>query len=247
MQIDNKDELIEYYTRENIVNKYIGKRFVEPIFIVEHKKQVSFVNYAINKYNLKNPLELAPGPARLTIEIKSEKGVGLDSSERMLRVAEKRMAQLKKKWKFVKGDAFNLKFNSQFDLVFSFRFITHFKEKERLKLYSQIRKALKKDGYLVFEAYNEKKVRIVRSFVGKKKYPVYDKLYSEPELIGELTKNGFKVIKVSPVISHFWTQMFISKFLSFFKLNKLSKDIISKIERIKSKNPYEWVILCQKI
>ncbi|MBU0615903.1 MAG: class I SAM-dependent methyltransferase, partial [Nanoarchaeota archaeon] len=139
-----------------------------------------------------------------------------------------------------------LKIKKKFDVVISFRFIFHFKKSKRGALYQQICSVLKKDGFLLFDALNKDKVKPIRKVGGKQRYIVYDKLYTQKELIKEMENNGFKVIKLFPVIRHFWIEFFVSKLLSFIRLQKLAKKIIVIIEKINTRKPYEWVVLCQK-
>lgn len=241
------DEITGYYKDKTVAAEYTQKRFSEPIFRVEHKRQVEILNSIIKRYHCKKILEIAPGPARLTRDIDAADGTAMDSSEEMLKLAKKAMGKRLKNWNFVKGDAFNLKFKEHsFDMVFTFRFLFHFKAPKRKEFYGQVRRVLLDKGIFAFEALNLKKVKPVRKFVGEKKYNIFSEMFDRDKLCAELRENGFQVIKMFPHISHFWTEMLVSRVFSMIKLGRLAEMLITLMEKINSRNPYEWVVLCQK-
>lgn len=244
MHVETPNEIEEYYKDKDIVKKYISKRFTSPIYQLIHQKQVNAINKVIREINPKKLLEIAPGPARLTAELEYENGISLDSSEEMLNIAKERMKG--KPWRFIKGDAFNLNFENESDLILAFRFIFHFKKEKRDEIYASINKALKKNGFLMFDAINLKKAKKIRKIVGKDGYEVYDKLYTKKELIEELERNNFKNIRLLKSIKRFWTQMLISKISEKIKIQKIGMKIIKKLEKIKGGDPYEWIVICQK-
>ncbi len=244
-KINTKEKIEIYYKDINIAKKYTIQRFSSPIGRYIHKKQSEFVNWVVNKYKIKSLLELGCGPGRISKEIKNVKlAYGVDTSEAMLKIARK---VSNPNWKFKKMDAFNLSFKrNTFDLVVTFRFLRHFKKKERIKLYNGIRKVLKKNGLLIFDAVNYNKEYYVRKRVGFEKYLIYDKLYKKEELLRELENNGFKVRKLVGVCNHLYTITLVSKLFSFLHLNFLGVLLIRLIEKFPSKNPEEWIVLCQK-
>jgi SAM-dependent methyltransferase len=246
-EISGKKKIKEYYEDKEIVGDYVDSRFTTAIGMMEHQAQVDFVSKAIKKYRCKKALELAPGPARITSHIKIKEGIAMDYSGGMVKLAKKRLPKsLKNNWKIIQGDAFNIKYKNKFDIVFTFRFIFHFKRKERDKLYGQVKQSLKKDGLFIFEAINIKAAKSIRKLVGKDKYVVYDKLYTKKELISELKDNGFKILAIEPNTKHFYLEILVSKLTSMIKLNRLGLSIIRFIEKLPAKNPYGWTVLCQK-
>jgi len=247
MKVNNFERIKGYYEKVDVVSDYMKKRFTKPIYFVEHKLQVELVNQALKEYNPKKVLEIAPGPARLTTELCIDEGIALDHSPEMLKLAERRIKQVDKNWKFIRGDAFHLPFRkSSFDFLLTFRFIRHFEKPDRIKLYQEFKRLLKNNGILVFEAINHKKAALIRRMVGIEKYKIYDKLYTEEELLGELEKNGFDVLKLEGVINHFFIEMIVSKISSFIGLNNFGKRIIMLLERTKGRNPLGWVVICRK-
>ncbi|GEM_PF-4458223 len=246
--IRESEQLKKYYQEKKIVDQYIRKRFSEPLNVIEHRQQVHFLNKIIKERNCKTIVEFAPGPGRVTTEVIAENGLSIDSSKNMLILARERMAKKGKKWTFRQGDILNDSFrlSSPADIVFCFRFLLHFQAPERSKIYAQASKILKKDGYLAFEAMNKKIVQPVRNLLGNKRYFIYDKLYTKKELWQELEQNGFKLIKLYPVLTHFKTQSLLSRPFKILGMQKSSEAIISLLERITTSQPYQWIVLCQK-
>ena len=239
MKIERPEHIEQYYQSQKVADDYIRKRFTDPLNRVEHKSQVQVLNKIIHERGVVSVLEFAPGPARVTVELEIERGTSVDSSGPMLEIARERMRQRGKKWRFVRANILTLKPLKQVDIVFTFRFLLHFHHEKRVQIYQQAKKFLNPHGYLVFEAMNARVVRPLRFFLGRHRYRVYDKLYSKKELIRELNKNGFKVIKLYPVLSHFWLQALLSR-------PTKNESIVRFFERFPSSHPYEWIVLCRK-
>ena len=247
-EISTPHDVKNYYQQQEVAENYIEKRFTEPLNIIEHQRHVALLNEIIAKFHCQKILEFAPGPARVTAELAAAGGTSIDSSGSMLALAQQRMQHAGKKWNFVEGDILNLNLNlkQRYDLVFCIRFLLHFQELEREKIYQQAALALRPGGYLVFEAMNKKVVLPLRRLLGKRRYVIYDKLYQKEELREELEKNGFRVVKLSPLLNHFWSQAFFSRPLKILGLKKTAQRWINFLEQFPSENPYEWLVLCQK-
>lgn len=239
-------QLREYYQQAEIAEEYIRKRFSEPLNIVEHEHQVKIINKIIAEKRIKNILEFAPGPARLTTGLEATNGTSIDFSEKMISIAKQRMEVMGKKWNFIKGDILTIKLKEKYDLLFCVRFILHFQQEEREIIYRQARSALCKGGYLVFEALNKKKVESIRNIIGRKNYPIYDKLYTRQELEEEVERNGFKVLQTYPILKNFWCQAILSRPCKILGIKNASTKVINLLEKIPSSQPYEWMVLCQK-
>ncbi|MEK6939472.1 MAG: class I SAM-dependent methyltransferase [Nanoarchaeota archaeon] len=246
MKISTPTQLREYYQQTEIAEEYIAKRFSEPLNIVEHQRQVKLINKIIAERGIKNILEFAPGPARLTIDLEATDGTSIDFSEKMISIAKQRMGVVGKKWNFIKGDILTIKLKEKYDLLFCIRFILHFQQEEREIIYQQARSALCKGGYLVFEALNKKKVERIRNILGRKNYHIYDKLYTRQELEKEVERNGFKVLQTYPILNNFWCQAILSRPCKMLGMKSASVKIINLLEKIPSSQPYEWIVLCQK-
>jgi hypothetical protein len=93
---------------------------------------------------------------------------------------------------------------------------------------------------------NKTVVNPLRVLLGKSRYIVYDKLYTKQEIIQELEENNFTVIKMYPILNHFYTQSLLSRPFKLLKKHHHAEKIISFFEKITSSQPYEWIILAQK-
>ena len=237
----------DYYNEEIRVTKYIDTRFYRPLGKYQHEVQVRYVNTIIRKYNIKNILEIACGPARITKEIHSfVKGYAIDYSDKMLDYAKSRVNN--KHWIFLKKDAFALDLNPEFELVYTFRFLRHFKRQERGKLYFNIRKVLKNSGLLIFDAICIKKPEIIQQLESKgEKDRLYDKIYkNKNELMDELSQNGFILVETIDYIKLFYIQAIISRLSYVLHHEKLGYNIIKKLDKLPFGKPLEWIVLCQK-
>ena len=211
-KITTRKDLKEYYFNKDLVDSYIEDRFKHPLGRILHESQVDVVNTAIQEYTVKDLLELAPGPGRVSFEINGfQKGVMIDASENMLDLAQKRLRNTNnyEKWSFEHSDIFDYTTDQVFDLVFTFRFIRHLDDEKRVQIYSKIREFLKDKGLLIFDAINYHVSYPLRQ-KAPKAYPVYDKLYTRKELIQELHDNGFHVINMRSVQCHFRLQYFLN-------------------------------------
>lgn len=246
-QIKSKKALIGHYGDKKNATSYIKTRFEHPLGQVLHNRQVSFVNLVIKEYKVRDLLEIAPGPARISVDIKGfEKGLMVDSSENMLDLAKRRLSKGSNfnKWSFQQANIFNFKSNRLFDLVYTFRFIRHLDKEKRYRIYLLINSVLKDKGLLIFDAVNYDISFPLRQ-QNPNAYNIYDKLYNKNELINELGKNGFRVIKLRSVQCQFQLQYFLNKFRKF-KISPIVKLVINLLENDNAENPLEWVVLCQK-
>jgi ubiquinone/menaquinone biosynthesis C-methylase UbiE len=238
--IQGKEEVKNYYKNTNISHPYINERFSNPLGKLMHLKQVAIVNKYVRNQNV---LEIACGPGRITKDVKLiRKGVAVDSSDEMLKIARRTLPH----WSISKKDAFNLSIEDTFDVVFSFRFLRHFENDDRKRLYKEIHNVLKPNGILIFDAVNFKKSYYVRKRKGLKHYKVYDKLYLKKELFKELKENGFKIIKLVPLLNHLYTTTIISKITNKLNLQKMGLRMIQNLEKIPSSTPLEWIVICKK-
>lgn len=246
-RIRSATDVKEYYFDKKRAQDYIDDRFRSPLFRMLHFKQVQSVNDLIIAENLGKLLELAPGPARLSVHIRNfTSGTLVDSSEAMLEVARERLDQagLLDKWSFQQADIFNLALGDTFDLVYTFRFIRHFEKDKRRQLYEVIRQHLEPGGWLIFDAVNEAVSKPLRD-ANPEEYPVYDELYRKQDLIDELNAEGFDVHDLISLQCNFNTQKQIND-LSRFGVGWLAEKIIRSMESHDAPNPLEWIVVCRK-
>lgn len=246
--ISNSNDIKKYYKDSQLAEKYLGDRFSHPLGRVLHEKQVKTVNRYIEKYKLQKILELACGPARITMDIiplKDSKCVAVDFSEEMLKIAEKRSNFFKKcGWIFFKQDIFKMDLKEQFDLIFSYRFIRHFMREDRTTIYNQVHRHLKKGGYFIFDVVNKEVSLPVRIKEGLKHYPVYDELYNRDEFLVEMEKEGFfvkELINTHPL----YPLLYKIQLLLGPHLEKITYNLLKFIENNFKKRNLEWIAVCQ--
>lgn len=238
--VKGSSNIRSYYEDEDVAKEYVEKRFTSIWGQLYHKRQVEIVNHWVKQSRPKIILEIALGPARLTKEVdisNVHESVCLENSPSMIKIAKKELNGTK--WKIVRGNAFDLRLDTKFDLVYTFRFIRHFNLTDRKRLYEQVKRALKKNGLFIFEAPNYYTDRIIKKLVSKNKYLVYDKTWKKRELKMELSQNGFEVIELVPTIKNFFPVAASSK------IGSMALAIF--FERLPGLfGKLEWVVICKK-
>lgn len=141
----------KYYQDEKVVRDYKSEDYFDSLVI---KLQAEFLNNLILKRNIDLVLDLACGLGKVGQDLFGFKqGIALDSSQEMLRVARQLLG---KKWFVVEGDAFELTFEDEFfDLVYCFDFLDRFDPSNRILIYNQVFRILKKKGLFVFDVLDE--------------------------------------------------------------------------------------------
>lgn len=245
------------YQSDDEARSYIEKRFTCSWQKLLHDTQVRCVEAHLKKKRPKTILEIAPGPARIVPDLqdKSIKGCMVEYSREMIRVAEKRLEEnsIYDNWSLVYGNAFDLSniksIPDKFEFIFSFRFLRHFKDSERFRLYAEIRSKLAESGYLMFDVVNRQvreKLESPKRRTSSKELPVFDISYTKNEFILEMSSHGFEVISMVPVLCHFQLQYWISiKLYDIFP--SLHEKLIKGIDHIPWPRPLEWIALCRKI
>jgi SAM-dependent methyltransferase len=248
-----EDSVKVLYEDVTVAEEYINQRFSHAWGRLLHRKQVAAVNHILATERIDHLLEIAPGPARLSAELKGvRRGMMVDNSEAMLAVAKRRLdaAGVSHLWDVQVGNAFELeKLEKRFSFIFTFRFIRHFGPEDRARLYRSIALCLQPGGFLMFDVVNE----VVREKIDSRspsrpqgELDVFDETYSHASFVQEMNKYGFEVIQFVPTIKHFFLQSWISDRLGF-RFPKLSFASVAGLESIPSRAPLEWIALCQKI
>jgi ubiquinone/menaquinone biosynthesis C-methylase UbiE len=241
------------YEDLQVAETYIRQRFGHPWGRLLHKKQVAEINKVIQKTRPETVLEIAPGPARLATELTGvSHGVMLDNSAAMLSLAKRRLQDAGRGhlWQVKQGNAFELQqLDQQFNFVFTFRFIRHFRLDERARLYGAIEACLRPEGLLMFDVVN----KAIRDQVDARnprkpddELDVYDETYGPDSFRREIEQYGFKILYLTPVLNHFLIQSWISQRLGQ-RLTSVSSAFIHSIECVRSHQPLEWIALCQKV
>lgn len=236
-----ESEIQASYAGHDFAEGYVKNRFVSEIGRLLHDRQVAAVNGHIQTHRPVRVLEIAPGPGRITREIRpAGELVCLEFNEGM--IAEGRRA-CQNGARFVQGNAFELPFEHEFDLIYSFRFIRHFHREDRFRLYEQVKKALKPGGWLIMDAVNRRLSEPLR-VADPAAYPIYDKLYDENELKREMAECGLETTKLETVQKRYDLQ-FKSQVLLGPRVNWLNRMVIRGLERLPSRDGLEWIITCR--
>lgn len=245
--ITGKTDIREAYRDERVAREYIDQRFREPIGALLHDRQAAMVKRLVGTLQPSAILEIAPGPARLTVELASVfrgNGVVLDASAQMLGLARERMAASgHRTWGYVHGDAFQLPFNKCFDLVVMFRLIRHFDETARTRLYAEIKRVLHPRGVLVFDAVNRRAQAAFRA-----RYPEqfthFDALLMPDEIRDELSRSGFGEIQLAGVQQRY-ALLHRLQVLVAPRSRALARAAMEVVDRAGGGEPSEWVVTCR--
>jgi ubiquinone/menaquinone biosynthesis C-methylase UbiE len=158
----------------------------------------------LKQYNVTNPAvaEIGCGSGELTARILEKFGgnaVMIDNCENALKVAKDNFRRHGlKNVKFVKGNLFDLKLKTKFDIVHSEGLIEHFAGEEQRKAVEAHKKILKKNGWLLICVPRPALVyRLWRYFKEKRNdWPFgYEKAMSKEDLKNALREAGLKVVK----------------------------------------------------
>lgn len=250
---DEEKSVASLYRDLEVAETYIRQRFNFSWSRTLHDKQVAEINCLIRRDQPASILEIAPGPARIATELTNvRRGVMIEYSEEMLTLARRRLedAGLDKVWDARHGNAFELDQSElQFDLLYTFRFIRHFKLDDRARLYEGFRSCLNAEGLLVFDVVNErirKKIDTKQSNEVSDSLNVYDVCYSEQSFREEMNNFGFEVLNLVPVVNYFFMQSWMS-YTFDSRIKNLTYAAVNLLERFPSRNPLEWIAVCRRM
>src|SRR4029453_5622806 len=168
------------YQSDRVAREYVARRFQTPLGALLHRRQVRAVQRLIREEAIEHAAEIAPGPARVTVEVAPMlKSVTLiDASAQILAEARLRLAGHggAAHARFVQADAFRLPIGERFNLVYSFRLIRHFERADRLRLYGEIARVIAPRGWLVFDAVNRSISAPLRARAAPGEYEHFDAL-----------------------------------------------------------------------
>jgi len=246
---EGREKFSGVYKKHTTVDNYFSKRFGGPMAHASHLQEITLINKILRSIPPTGKiLEIAPGPARLSTMISYE-GVkmGIDRSREMLEVARERLQG--KNWCLIEGDAFLTPFpRDSFNIVMMFRFFRHFYLQDRESLLTEVRRISKKGGFLVFEALNNNMPPLARRYMRIGQSEVYDELWNWDELKEELNNFGWEVVAVWPILSHFKISYLIDKLFSpFGRTSIIGVKLINLMDKISTKDAYQWDVLCRKI
>ena len=246
--ITGREDLQKAYQDDGVARQYVAQRFESPLGALLHSRQVRVVQDLIRGRSLARVAEIAPGPARVTVDIAPLlPGLTLiDASAQMLAEARSRLAArgLRNRARLVQADAFALPIRAQFDLVYTFRLIRHFQRDDRLKLYEQIASILSPQGWFVSDAVNEVVSRPFREKSRPDEHQHFDALMRPEELRDELRASGFEVHALVGV-QHRYAALLKCQIYLAPRSTRLARLAMEAIERTGGQ-PLEWVVVCRR-
>ena len=245
--IEGHQDIREAYRDDTVAREYVERRFREPLGAFLHARQVASVRRHVVAAKPARVLEIAPGPARVTVDVADALAappVLMDASAQMLAQARSRMrSHGRAEPRLVQGDAFNLPFADGFDLVYTFRLIRHFGNEDRRRIYAQIARLLRPGGLLVFDAVNEVVSRPVRERNGDG-HQHYDALLTPAQIRDEVEASGFRLVSLEGV-QHRFPWMYKMQVLVAPRSRQLASAAMEVIDRLGGE-PLEWIVTCQR-
>ena len=248
--IKGQGELRRAYQDDRVAREYVDQRFTSPLGAMLHARQTRVLRALIGAQGIGRVAEIAPGPARLTVDVaRLLKTVTLiDASAQMLGEARSRLAarHLADRVRLVQADAFHLPLagEARFELVYSFRLIRHFQRDDRLRLYEQIRSILGPRGWLVFDAVNEAVSAPLRARAGPGEYAHFDDLLRPDMLAEELREAGFELVSLTGVQRRYPALLKCQTILAP-RSALLARAAMEIIDR-SGGEPLEWVVVCRR-
>jgi SAM-dependent methyltransferase len=240
--LSTQTDIREAYRGSKTARGYIAERFESELTRLLHERQVEAVNALVTSTRPRRVLEIAPGPGRLTRNIRSPGTlVCLEYNEGMI---EHGRPACDGKTVWVRGDGFHLPFRQVFDVVYCFRFVRHFHRANREQSYAEIRRVLKPGGYFIMDAVNERISRPLRE-EHPENYPIYDKLYLADDLTEELSAAGLATVGLVPVQKYYrWQHR--SQVLLGPRANWANRLAIRSLERVSRAEGLEWIVTCRR-
>jgi SAM-dependent methyltransferase len=243
MRVSSVEGIRDAYKKQAIAASYFQTRFANELMGLLHGQQVDVVQRIFDQQRPFASLEVAPGPGRITRDLKpTGRLICLEYNSEMIREGK---AACKNNAHWIRGDAFQLPFQNEFQLVYTFRFIRHFQQADRQRLYAQIRNVLQPGGILILDAVNEKVSGPLREH-DPASYPIYDKLYRDPaELTMELNEGGFDLVELLPV-QRWYAMQYRAQVLLGPRNRWLCRKVIRLLEQVRRGPSLEWIITCRR-
>jgi SAM-dependent methyltransferase len=248
LMIHGRQGIRDAYRDQSVAREYVDRRFREPLGAILHDQQLACLGRAIRANRSARVLEIAPGPARLTVEVARElaaPGTLVDASWQMLEAGRARLAAAGHRgWRLVQGDAFQLPFSRPFDLVYTFRLLRHFDHADRMRLYAGIAPLLRAGGLLIFDAVNEAAAARIRQGAGSA-CQHYDALLTPDRIENELETAGFRLRRLDDIQRHY-PLLYQLQVLIAPRSKRLARAAMNLVERLPGGHPLEWVVTCER-
>ena len=194
MKSKDAEKFSEYYRRKNVTGTYDSQREGTAYRREKRRVELKYFLELIDKKEKEKILELGCSSGFLTEHL--GKVTAIDTSEGMLDITRKKNALAK----CIHGDMFEMPFkDNSFDKVVTMRVWNHLDETDLRRAIRESKRALKKGGYLIFDAEDKSFLRRVAGVIYKALfrptgYIIYQ--YSLKELSRILRSEGFKIERV---------------------------------------------------
>jgi len=230
---------------------YISDRFSEPLWAMAHQKEVDFINAELSTKDNLSLLDLATGPARIAADLDTtpmQKAIAADYSKAMLDIAEKRLSS--NTWNTMQVDAFDVPFEPQsFDVITTFRFLRHYENTDRARLYEQISNILKPNGLLIFDVLNQGMLRgnYIEKFTGAWDKSIVDITYTWDDIVTEMEEFGFEQAKHVPILNNWQALRSKQNELQTAKTSyDKIVDTLKQIDQIETTSNFMWITSWKK-
>ena len=242
MQLASPGEIRRAYQSSETAAGYVADRFASELNRLLHDRQVATINALIEKLRPRRTLEIAAGPGRLSRDVRPHgQLVCLDYNEGMIRQGRP-FCDARTRW--VRADGFRLPFSTCFDLIYSFRFVRHFRHADRARVFAEIRRLLTPGGHFVMDAVNERVSGPLRR-EHPEQYPIFDQCYHFEEVRSELIAAGLEPVAIVPV-QKFYRHQYRSQVLLGPRANWANRWVIRGLERLPSRDGLEWIVTCRR-
>jgi ubiquinone/menaquinone biosynthesis C-methylase UbiE len=236
------------YQQDDIADHYIHSRYEkEPFGRAVHDRQVRIVKKVVIPHQVSRLLEIAPGPARLTIYASArEFACAIDQSAAMLRVAKARLTEFEHHdWKLVRGDAFCLPLRTrEVDFVMCFKLIRHFAAADRRALLAEIHRILRPHGYLFLDVVNAPANHWLHTKWGVTDSWIDDYWFEKTAFEAEMQEAGFCVHALYAVHPALRLQYYIWTYL-YPRASFVARVASRGLETLTAREPLEWMALCK--
>jgi SAM-dependent methyltransferase len=241
--LQSEEEIQAAYRTSDVATTYIDRRFIAPLMALLHRRQVAAVNGVMELLRPADALEIAPGPGRITRYV--DFPGRLTCLEYNAAMIEEGRRACRDDVRWIEGNAFEMEFERQFDFIYSFRFIRHFDDRDRDRLYERVAAALRPGGVFMMDAVNER-ISLPLREARPEEYSIYDKLYRDlDEMTEELAPHRLIVESATPVLKRFTIQSWVQNIVGP-RCEWLCRSLIAAFEAIPSRTPLEWIVQCRR-
>lgn len=246
--VKGRAQIKKAYRVHERVAHYIESRYEADTFGRRvHEGQARHLKRSINRLKPDQLLEIACGPARLTVHVPPvRRAVALDQSPAMLALAAERLKEaLNPTWELVGGDAFDLPFAvNEFDTVLSFKLLRHFDRSNRHALLAQVRRVLRPGGYFMVDVPHRPAYEWLLKKWGVAGSWIEDCWFSIAEVERELKQSGFRLVEAHPVMANVKLQYYLFSHMQR-SLSGVGDALCRANNVLPFGQPYEWLVTCR--